>query len=256
MPKISNLPAASSVGSADLFAIVQSNVTKKATASLVLSYISANITFDAANITGIVSLAHGGTNANLTATSNALVYCDSSSFALLSPSNSGVLLSNSSGVPTWSGTMTNGQVIIGSTGSIPVAANLVGSSGVSITNGAGTITISGSGSGIGWNNVTATSATMSPDSGYVANNAGLVTLTLPTIAAFGTAISVIGLGAGGWTIAQNASQTIHIGNVATTVGGGGSVSSTNQYDSVNLICVVANTTWVATGGVQGALTIV
>lgn len=301
MPKISQLPAATSVGATDLFAIVQSSTTKKATASLVLDYMQSGLIVTNSNFSGQLSLAHGGTNKNLTASNGAVVWCDADSFELtaigavgqilksngaaaptwvtasfpasvtindllwssdgttvssLATAASSILRTNSSGVPAWSGAMTNGQILIGSTGATPVAATITGTAGVSVTNGAGSITISGSGSGIGWNNVTGTSASMAADSGYVANNAGLVTLTLPATAAFGTALSVVGLGAGGWTIAQNVGQSIIIGNVTSTVGVGGSVASSNQYDSLNLICVVANTTWAATGGPQGALTIV
>lgn len=105
-----------------------------------------------------------------------------------------------------------------------------------------------------WNNVTTTSASMVANNGYLANNAGLVTLTLPTTAAQFTLIEVVGFGAGGWTIVQNAGQTIHFGN-ATTTAGSGSISSTNQYDAIYLICATANTVWVAQNSI-GNLTVV
>lgn len=107
-----------------------------------------------------------------------------------------------------------------------------------------------------WNNVTGTSASMIVNNGYVANNAGVVTLTLPTTAAFGAPISIVGQGSGGWTIAQNAGQQIIVGSASTTAGVGGSLSSTNRYDSINLICTAANLTWTARGAPQGILTIV
>lgn len=152
--------------------------------------------------------------------------------------------------------LTDGQVLIGVTGSDPVPANLTAGAGISITNGAGTITIAGTGSGIGWNEVTGVTQAMVADTGYVVNNAGLVTLTLPTTAAFGTAITILGKGAGGWIIAQNSGQSIQVGSVASTIGVGGSVASTNRFDSIELICTTANTIWTTQGGVQGALTIV
>lgn len=156
------------------------------------------------------------------------------------------------------GPLTNGQVLIGSTGADPVPATLTAGANISITNGAGTITIATTAlPGVSWTNVTGTSQTMVADGGYVANNAGLVTLTLPATAAFGTFLYIQGTGAGGWTIAQNAGQSIHIGNVASTVGAGGSVASSNQFDSLILLCTVANTTWCAMGAPQSAgLTIV
>jgi len=153
--------------------------------------------------------------------------------------------------------LTNGQVWIGSTGNPAVAANLTAGPGISIANAAGGITISGTGSGTGFTHVTGTSQTMVADAGYVPDNVALCTLTLPTTAAFGTAITIVGLGAGGWKIAQNASQLIHVGSSVTTTGVGGSLASTNRYDSIDLLCVVANTTWVAWGAPQSSgLTIV
>ena len=139
------------------------------------------------------------------------------------------------------GVATNGQLPIGSTGADPVLATLTAGSGISITNGAGSITISGSGGGLAWTDVTGTSQAMAVNNGYFADNAGLVTLTLPSTAALGSLIAVVGKGAGGWKIAQNAGQTIHFGFVNTTTGTGGSLASTNQYDVVYLVCSTANT---------------
>lgn len=174
----------------------------------------------------------------------------------LATANSSSLVTSLTGVPTWLGPLTNGQIVVGSTGAIPVAATLTAGPGVSISNGAGSITISGTGSGIGWTEVTGTTQAITADNGYVANNAGVVTFTLPAIAAFGTAISIIGKGAGGWAIAQNANQIIQVGSVASTTGVGGSVASTNRFDSIDLICTTANLIWTTLGGPQGILTVV
>jgi hypothetical protein len=91
--------------------------------------------------------------------------------------------------------------------------------------------------------ISSTSATMVVNNGYAANNSSLVTLTLPATAAVGSEIRVTGLGTGGWQIAQNSGQLINFGSSTTTTGMGGSLSSTDQFDSIYLICVVANTTW-------------
>lgn len=108
---------------------------------------------------------------------------------------------------------------------------------------------------VAWSEVTGTTQSMAVNNGYILNNAGVVTATLPTTAALGTIIEVAGKGAGGWTIAQNASQLIHYGSQVTTTGAGGSLSSSNQYDSVKLLCTVANTTWTVLSS-QGNLTYV
>ncbi len=127
---------------------------------------------------------------------------------------------------------------------------------ISVTFSGGNLVIAGTGSAsIGWNNVLTTSVNMIADAGYVANNAGLVTLTLPATAAFGTIVYIQGFGAGGWQVAQNAGQHIQVGNVASTVGVSGYIASTNQYDSIALVCVVANTVWTSLAGIQGNITV-
>jgi len=123
--------------------------------------------------------------------------------------------------------------------------NLIGTGGLSFVGTPGTSTITGtlSGTGITWNVITASSASMAVNNGYITNNAGVVTLTLPTTAAIGSTIQVTDLGAGGWSIAQNAGQQINFGLLSTTAGTGGSLSSINQFDSVEMVCVVADTTF-------------
>lgn len=91
-----------------------------------------------------------------------------------------------------------------------------------------------------WTVVAGTTQTATINNGYITNNAGVVTVTLPTTAAVGSIIEVAGLGAGGWAIAQSAGQQIHFGNTNTTSGAGGSLASTNRYDAVKLLCTVAN----------------
>ncbi len=105
-------------------------------------------------------------------------------------------------------------------------------------------------------NVTTPTQAMAVNTIYVANDpTSLVTFTLPATAAFGTIIQVVGNSSNGWIIAQNAGQSINMGNKTTTVGVGGSTASTNLYDQIMFFCVVANTTWNVTGAV-GNLTIV
>lgn len=106
-----------------------------------------------------------------------------------------------------------------------------------------------SGGGMTWTEVAGTSQAAAVNNGYITNDAALVTVTLPTTAAVGSIVAVQGLGAGGWKIAQNASEQIKwtAGGVdgvnETTAGTGGFLASTDQYDQVELICLVADTTW-------------
>lgn len=107
----------------------------------------------------------------------------------------------------------------------------------------------GASTGITWSEVTGTTQAASVNSAYIANNAALVTITLPDTAAVGDIVRVVGKGAGGWKVAQNASENINFGNVTTTTGTGGYLASTLRYDSVELVCTIANTTWTAISSV-------
>lgn len=148
----------------------------------------------------------------------------------------------------------NGQTFIGSTGANPVAATLTGGVGVTIANGAGSITVSSSGGGLTAIDQNATPVTMVAGNNYVADNAGLTTLTLPAVAAFGDTFRITGKGAGGWIMNQAVGQTCHIGNVATTTTTG-SIASANLWDAIDILCVTANTTF-SVNVRQGNVTIV
>lgn len=121
--------------------------------------------------------------------------------------------------------------------------NVVGGSGVSTSGSGSTLTVNSVGGGVTWNVISDTSENMVVNNGYVSNNAGTVTLTLPVAASVGDTLRVSGLGAGGWLIAQNAGQLINFGNSTTTTGAGGSLASTQSKDCVELVCVVSNTTF-------------
>ncbi len=107
-----------------------------------------------------------------------------------------------------------------------------------------------------WSAVNA-SAAIAVNTGVITTGGSLVTLTLPSTAAVGSVFYVTGsaAGTGGWRIAQNSGQTINFGSVATTSGTGGSLSSSNQYDSVFLVCTAANTNFSVISA-QGNLTYV
>jgi hypothetical protein len=160
--------------------------------------------------------------------------------AVSGTTNHTLQLGNASGSLTSLGAATNGQIPIGSTSNDPVLATITAGSGISITNGAGTITIANTSTGMTWSEVTGTSQAMAVNTGYILNNAGLVTATLPSTAAVGDVIRVTGKGAGGWRIAQNAGQTIYFGSSTTTTGATGRLDSTATRDTVELVCVTAN----------------
>lgn len=143
-----------------------------------------------------------------------------------------------------------GKILGNSTGSPATAEEISIGTGLLLSGG----TLSATGS-ISYTTVSGTTQAAAVNSGYVTNNAGQVTVTLPSTAAVGDIVEVTGLGAGGWKLAQNASQLIHGANgVVTTTGTGGSLTSTNQYDFVRVRCIVTNTTW-QIQGINGNLTV-
>lgn len=152
--------------------------------------------------------------------------------------------------------LTDGQLLIGSTGVDPVGAVLTSTGGsVTITNTAGSINLETAAAGETWVNVTGASQTIAISTGYTASNASAVAFSLPTTAAYGTVFEVTtGTTAGGWTIAQAAGQSIKFGNTTTTTGTGGSLASTAVGDTVRILCIVANTTFQVLGS-QGEITV-
>ena len=166
-----------------------------------------------------------------------------------------VLLGGATNAIASLGPLTDGQLVIGSTGVSPAASTLTAGTGITISNGAGTITISSSAAGFAWNSVAGTTQAIAEGNGYVNANAALTTFTLPATAVFGSIFAIVGQGAGLWTIAQNAGQTLILGSLASTTGVGGSVAATNANDSIEFLCTVADTTWTMRSSV-GNLTVV
>lgn len=167
---------------------------------------------------------------------------------LVSPTIHGIMVAQGAS-PMVPIVLTDGQVLFGVTGADPTPRVFTAGTGISIDlSGAGIalITNSDPGSGGGlmpWVEVTTISQAFAVNTGYIMNNAALVTGTLPATAAVGDIIEVVGEGVGGWLVAQNASQEIRFGDVVTTNGVGGSLASTNAGDSIRLVCITANTTF-------------
>lgn len=155
--------------------------------------------------------------------------------------NHGLLVGAGTSAITQLADATNGQLPIGSTGSDPVLATLSAGTGITIVNGAGSISISASGSGFTWNDVTGGSASMVAENGYVADSGSLTTLTMPTNNSLGDTIKVVGKGSGGWSIVTGLLQNIKFGSTATTATTG-SLSSTNANDCLELVCTTPSIT--------------
>jgi hypothetical protein len=106
------------------------------------------------------------------------------------------------------------------------------------------------------NDFTATTGTILGNTTYLADNGSLVTLTLPANAPQGTTVTVIGKGAGGWKIAQLASQEIFSGSSHTTSGVTGTLAG-GQYSAVTLMstdAAGAGLNWIVVSNNAGTLT--
>jgi hypothetical protein len=173
---------------------------------------------------------------------NTTLYCDNVDFRGVSPVEPQMIA--------------DGQLLIGSSVAPQIRAGLMTSldGSVTITVGNGTIDLAavGGGGGSAVVNVTTATQAMAVNTQYIANNVSAkVVFTLPAVAAVGSKVSVQGSASFGWRISQNAGQVINFGDVATTTGTSGYLEFVNRYDSIELMCIVANTTWASTGKGQG-----
>lgn len=101
--------------------------------------------------------------------------------------DSSAMTTDLNGAPTWVGPLTNGQIIIGSTGASPVASTLTAGTGISITNSAGGITIAST-----------ASTTDKVPTMQVFSTAGSGTYTLPTLPTpLYIVVESVGAGGGG-----------------------------------------------------------
>lgn len=146
------------------------------------------------------------------------------------------------------GTFTAHGVLLGE-GTSAFGVTAVGTTGQVLTGvtGADPVWAAPAASVFPWTATTA-DASLVVNNGYIANKAGLLTMTLPASATVGQVIAITNINtAVGWRIAQNASQQIFMGNQSTTSGVTGYLEATALGDTVNLICTTAgsSTIWQA-----------
>lgn len=216
--------------------------------------------------TGTLSLARGGTAANLTASNGGIFYSTASAGAILAGTATAqqILMSGASTTPAWStatypATTTVSQILYSSSANV-IGGITTANNGVLITSNSGVpsllansgtvgfVLTANSGAPPSWQAVPSAPLVWAANSnasisaavgnGYILTSGSATTVTLPTTFAVGTQIGVAGQGAA-WTLALGASTNIkNFGNTYTT-----SLASTNNTDSVVLLATVANTTW-------------
>ena len=164
---------------------------------------------------------------------------DSTSFNINGPVISGSTPTS----PLTSLTMTNGQLLIGATGSAPAVSTITAGAGVSVVNGPGSITISASTATVIWNNISSSQALAVNQGYFVDATGGAISLSLPVTASVGDSIRVykIDNSANQVKITQGAGQSIQFGSSLSTVGAAGYIETTARGDTVELICQTANT---------------
>lgn len=104
----------------------------------------------------------------------------------------------------------------------------------------------GGGGGSGgflWVDATSSTQQMAIGTGYVTDDSGGVTYTLPATAVLGNMMKVVGK-SGLATITPNALQQIVVGSVSGTVGVTGTCVANNVGDCIELVCITAGTSTV------------
>lgn len=164
----------------------------------------------------------------------------------LATTNSAALVTNGSGVPAWQA-MSAGQILIGTTAGAPTAAAINSGTGIIVANGSGSITVSATGGGLGIATISGTTQTAAVNTTYIALNSGQTTLTLPAVYAVGDIIRLVGATAntGGWIVQTAAGDTVRVNN-ATTSAGGTVTCTAVAGQCIELVCDVANGSWVMT----------
>ena len=107
----------------------------------------------------------------------------------------------------------------------------------------------------GWSEVTGTTQSCAVNTGYILNNASLVTATLPATASVGDVIRIVGKGAGMWKLEQNASQYIRFAGLTTTTGTGGYLQAETAYDCIEIMCTTANNGWTVISSIGNILVV-
>lgn len=204
------------------------------------------------HVSGTLPIANGGTNATATPTAGAIAYGTGTAYAFNIAGTSGQpLLSGGSGAPTF-GTLsvgaggtgqtayTDGQLLIGNTATTSLSkATLTAGSGVTITNGNGSITIAATGSG---GTVTSVGQTFT---------GGLISVAGSPVTTSGTlALTVAGISGGipYFSGASTWASSAALAANALVIGGGAGAAPSTTTTGTGVLTALSNNAN-ATGGV-------
>lgn len=141
-----------------------------------------------------------------------------------------------------------GKTVTGDSGGPlpPTAGNwnfLSGGGGINISGAGSTLTFTISGGGLSWHTINASQALVSNNGYFCVTPGGALALSLPATSVLGDTIRVLLNGSTSFQITQAAGQQIRVGAQLSTLGAPGTVTSTAQGNSIELICMTANTIW-------------
>jgi len=165
---------------------------------------------------------------------------------LSSPAAHQLLVTNGSSAFTLLGVASNGQIPIGSVGSDPVLATITPGSGITVTNGPGTITISAAGSGLSWSDQSG-NFNAAVSNGYFITNTS--NATLPASPSEGDTVSFIVDTTNILTITANTGQMIRVGSRLSAAAG--TCVNNARGDSIVLVYRATGTTWFSQGAPEG-----
>ena len=110
---------------------------------------------------------------------------------------------------------------------------------------AGAVSLTGIAS-FSWLPVAGVAQVIVTNTGYYTTNVALTAFTLPAVAPAGSIIKIQGASGGGWTITQAlGQQVVFTSTVSTSAGAGVRIASSGARDGLELLCIVANSTWQA-----------
>lgn len=159
-------------------------------------------------------------------------------FALTGLTNHSLLVGAGTATITNLGVAANGAIPIGSAGADPVLTTITAGTGISVTNGAGSITIAATTGAPTWINQ-GTSTTIAVNTNYFAT--GAATLTLPASPAQGDTIEIDVDTASTVILQANTGQVIRLGNTVSSTAG--TMTNSAQGDAITLTYRATGTTW-------------
>jgi hypothetical protein len=219
------------------------------------------------NVAGVLNLASGGTNANLTAVAGAVVYSTASAMAFTAAGTTGqVLTSNGTSAPTWSSLSSLGVTSITGTANQITASSPTGAVTLSLPStvvlpGTLEVTSTSKFDALTYEttaNVTATGSYPSLTAAFnvVTTTGASQGVTLPVPAYAGAEISIVNVGSNQISVFPNTGGTIDSATSITIPAGGtwtGQASTTTAWYSIDP--VVVNSTGITVTYSPGQITI-